>query len=240
LNPDEAVALGAAVQAGLKQRDIALKEIVLTDVCPYSLGIEVAESLPGGGHRTGIFAPIIERNTIVPASRAQFFSTVADGQVQIQVEVYQGESRLVSDNVKLGELNVPVPRKPRGEVGIECRFTYDISGLLEIDVYVPASDERHQLVILDEEDGMKAEEIERRRQELADLKVHPRDQDANRAALARAARCYEESLGEQRAAVGQWMSQFEVVLETQDPRAIEPAREALMKALDSVDGKVFL
>ena len=240
LNPDEAVALGAAVQAGLKERDAALNEIVLTDVCPYTLGVEVSEVVPGVGLRGGLFAPLIERNTIVPASRSKQFSTLTDGQSFVQINVYQGEARQVGDNIKLGELKVPVPPKRAGEVSLDCRFSYDVSGLLEIDVHVPLTDERHQLVILDDEEGMKREEVQQRRERLAALKVHPREQDANRAALSRAARCYEESLGDRRELVGRWMSQFEAVLERQDPREIETARDAFMKALDGVDGEVFL
>ena len=240
LNPDEAVALGAAVQAGLKQRDAALKEVVLTDVCPYTLGVEIAEMVRGAGLRGGIFAPIIERNTIVPASRSKQFTTLVDGQPYVKVDVYQGEARLVSDNVKLGQLNVPVPPRPAGEVAIDCRFSYDISGLLEIDVHVPMTDEHHQLVILDDSEGMSSEEVQRRRERLAALKMHPREEHANVAALARGARCFEEALGDERAMIGRWILQFEGTLERQIPREIEQARTALMKALDSIDGKVFL
>ena len=240
LNPDEAVALGAAIQAGLKARDVALREVVLTDVCPYTLGVEISESVDGRNLRSGIFAPIIERNTVVPASRSRTFSTMADGQTYVEFNVYQGEARLVKDNVHLGKLTVPVPRRRAGEVAIECRFSYDISGLLEVDVHVPLSGESFQLVIFDPEDAISATELEERRAALATLKVHPRDQDANRAALARAARCFEELLGEERSAVGRWISQFEAVLERQQAREIEMARSALLEALDTVDGKSFL
>jgi molecular chaperone HscC len=240
LNPDESVALGAAVQAGLKARDAALKEIVLTDVCPYTLGVEVSETVGGAGLRSGLFSPVIERNTVVPASRSKFFSTVHEGQTRVEINVYQGEARQVSENVHLGALTVPVPRRRAGEIGIECRFSYDISGLLEIDVHVPLTDERHQLVILDDKDSMSPAEVEQRRAELANLKVHPRDQDANRAALARASRCYEQLLGEERTLVGNWILQFESVLEGQDPREIDASRAAFLEALDTIDGKSYL
>jgi molecular chaperone HscC len=240
LNPDEAVALGAAIQAGLKARDSALREVVLTDVCPYTLGVEISESVDGRGVRSGIFAPIIERNTVVPASRSRVFGTLGDGPTWVEFNVYQGEARLVKDNVHLGKLAVPVPRRRAGEVAIECRFSYDISGLLEVDVHVPLSGESHQLVIFDPQDALSGAELEARRAALAALKVHPRDQDANRAALARAARCFEELLGEERQAVGRWISQFEAVLEGQEQREIDAARTALLKALDMLDGKSFL
>jgi molecular chaperone HscC len=240
LHPDEAIALGAAVQAGLKSRDAALKEIVLTDVCPYTLGIAISERLPGGDMRHGIFAPIIERNTLVPASRAKPFSTMQDGQAAIQVQVYQGEARHIGDNIHLGNLEVPVPRKPAGHVTIECRFSYDINGLLEVDVKVNDTGEQFQLVILDDKDSIAPKELEQRRQALQKLKIHPREQEANRAALSRGERCYEQALSNQREIIGQWISQFENVLAGQNSREINPAREAFLKALDSVEGQTFL
>ncbi|MGV3480625.1 MAG: Hsp70 family protein [Sphingobium sp.] len=239
LHPDHAVALGAAVQAGLKSRDAALDEIRLTDVCPFTLGVDVAER-DQTGIRTGLFAPIIERNTVIPASRSHWFSTMADGQRQVQFGIYQGEARLVAENVKLGEISVPVPPKPAGHVNVECRFSYDASGLLEVDVSIPDTGVTRQLVICDEEDKRSAKDLAKRREALAALKIHPRDDAANAAALARAARCYEGFLGETRNYVGRLISQFESVLERQDPRQIEEARVELEKLLDQIEGERFL
>jgi molecular chaperone HscC len=147
VNPDEAVALGSAVQAGLKARNAALKEVVLTDVCPHTIGVETGAMLPDGSLRSGLFTPVIERNTVVPASRMRAFSTVYDGQRQIEVKIYQGESRLVSDNVQLGALEIPVPPRRTGEITVECRFTYDVDGLLEVDVRIPQTGEKYQIAI---------------------------------------------------------------------------------------------
>ncbi|HEX8256398.1 MAG TPA: molecular chaperone HscC [Allosphingosinicella sp.] len=239
VNPDEAVALGAAVQAGLKARDAALREVVLTDVCPFSLGVETARDHGSGRYEDGIFTPIIERNTTVPASRSQMFSTMQANQLMVKVRVYQGESRSVVENVLIGELDVPVPRGPAGQ-GIECRFSYDINGLLEVDVSVPASNERRQLVIFDSETEMDEAELQRRREALAVLKVHPRDEEANRAVLARAERCWQDSLGDTRGYVDQIIGEFKAAVETQDPRTAERAREALSTALDGLEGASFL
>ncbi len=239
VHPDEAVALGAAIQAGLKSRDAALKEIAVTDVCPYTLGVETAQRLSNGALRTGIFVPIIERNITVPASREKTFSTLQDGQREVQFEIYQGESRNVADNIHLGKIKIPVPPKIAGEVRVDCRFTYDIDGLLEVDIYVPDTDERRQLVIVDE-DGPTDRDITRRRTVLQKLKRHPRDDDANRAALARAERCYEAFLGDKRQLVGGLIARFESILEGQDPRSIEHERKALLDGLDKLDGETFL
>ena len=98
LNPDEIVALGAGVQAGLKMKNSELKEIVLTDVCPYTLGIEVSERI-GRDHKPGFYLPIIERNTIVPVSRSEIVNCIQDNQREMHVRIFQGESRLVKDNI---------------------------------------------------------------------------------------------------------------------------------------------
>lgn len=239
VDPDEAVARGAAIQAALKARDAALDEIVLTDVCPYSLGIAVAAELPGVGMRDGVFAPILERNTTVPASREQVFFTVANDQPIIAVKVYQGESRLVSENVFLGSVEIAVPPRPAGEVRLNCRFSYDINGLLEVDLLVPETGERRELVIADD-DVMGSDDFAERRARLADLKVHPRDDQANLATIARAARCFEALLGDERTLVGSWISRFEAVVESQDRRLIEHHRKELDQALDRIDGQVVL
>ncbi|MDR3507222.1 MAG: molecular chaperone HscC [Caulobacteraceae bacterium] len=238
VHPDEAVAIGAAVQAGLKARDVALKEVVMTDVCPYTLGVDTMERGAKGVVRAGIFSPIIERNTVIPASRISSFVTVQDNQSHVNFRIYQGESRLVSDNVLLGQIKVSVPPAPAGHVGVDVRFTYDINGLLEVDVHVPKTGERRELVIVDDE-TMSPAELERRRASLAQLKQHPRENDANRHALARGARCYEAFLGERREFVARCLAAFEAVLDGQDPRAVEHAREALLKQLDHLEGETW-
>ncbi len=239
VHPDEAVAMGAAIQAGLKARDAALKEIVVTDVCPFSLGVDVGERLEDGQIRQGIFSPILERNTTVPASRVQVYSTLQDGQTVIELNVYQGESRYVADNIHLGMLSMPVPPRRAGEIHVECRFTYDINGLLEVDVHTPATGNRQNLVIVDE-DAPKGEDLARQRKALEALKIHPRDNVINRALMARAGRCFESQLGHQRQFVGDLMAQFETILDRQDPHEIEKARAALVIQLDMIEGETFL
>jgi molecular chaperone HscC len=238
LHPDHAVALGAAVQAGLKARDAALDEVRLTDVCPFALGVDMIERDRGGGIRHDVFQPIIERNTVVPASRVHAFQTVADNQRAIQFNIYQGESRKASDNVHLDKIEVPVPPRPAGEVQAQVRFSYDASGLLEVDITVPATAQSYAFTI-SEGDG-SAGDLEHRREALAKLKVHPRDEAANAAAMARAERCYEAFLGDRRQHIGQMILTFQAVLDAQEPHAIHDARESLEQALDQLEGERFL
>lgn len=231
LDPDEAVALGAAVQAGLKMRDAALEEVVMTDVSPYSLGIGISRQIGPNQYSHGHYLPIIERNTPVPVSRTENVATIADYQKELLVQVYQGESRMVDGNIYLGKISFPVPPKKAGQISIDIRFTYDISGVLEVEAHVLETKEKHKIVITENAGVMTQEEIEQRFAELADLKIHPRDQIENRTLLARADRMYELSLGDVRNYLGEQINFFQAALESQDPRRVGEARSALEKVL---------
>jgi molecular chaperone HscC len=235
LDPDDVVARGAAIQAGLKADDAALAEMVMTDVCPYTLGIETAEPVGPRRLQQGIYSPIIERNTTIPTSRSMTVQTIHDYQSQVTVRVFQGESRWVKDNILLGRLEIPVPRKKAGEVALDVRFTYDANGLLECEVTLPDQPEaRHRLVLRDNAGAMSDEEVEQRLRELAELKIHPRDRQVNRELLARAERMYEEALGDLREAIGQEIAAFADALDSQEPRRVDVARERLEKLLGGV------
>jgi len=240
VDPDQAVALGAAVQAGLRSKDVDLQEIRLTDVCPFTLGVETAERDQAGRLHSGLFSPIIERNTVIPASRIHSFSTTHANQSLVDIAVYQGEARNVSANVLLGRLRVPVPPRATTSVRVDCRFSYDTSGLLEVDVTVPETGVARQLVICDDSEAPDSAAIAARREALAALKIHPRDDAANSALLARAGRCYESFVGERRDMIGQLLLAFQAVLEGQDPRKIEEARREVELRLDALEGERFL
>jgi molecular chaperone HscC len=240
VHPDHAVALGAAVQAGLLGKDAALDEVRLTDVCPFTLGVDTSEYDHMGRLHTGLFSPIIDRNTPIPASRVSSFGTIRDNQTEVEFRIYQGEARLVEGNVLLGNIRVPVPPRPQGQVGVECRFSYDSSGLLEVDVSVPETGITRSAVIVDQDDMMSASELARRQEALAKLKVHPRDEAENAAVMARAQRCYEGFTAERRDHVGRCILAFEAVLAKQDPRLIDEGREILVRQLDELEGERYL
>ncbi|WDA42065.1 Hsp70 family protein [Erythrobacter sp. BLCC-B19] len=235
VHPDHAVALGAAIQAGLLSGGDGLEEIRITDVAPFTLGVNTATRDAHGRFHDDIFAPIIERNTPVPVSRIERFFTLGDNQRKVLFAIYQGEARDVKKNVKLGELEVPVPPRPAGEVGVDVRFTYDTSGLLEVDVEVPVTGLKRNLVIVDEDDRRSQKDIEARRKALDKLKVHPRDEAENVAMLARAERAYEGFTGPVRDYIGQALTEFQGALDKQDPRIIADARDALGGLLDQIE-----
>ena len=238
INPDEVVALGAAVQAGLKMQDAALDEVVMTDVTPFTMGISVSESHHGQVIASGLYLPIIERNTTIPVSRSKSVVTLQDNQRVVTVGVYQGEARLVADNISLGELKVNVPPGRAGEQSIDVRFTYDTSGLLEVEATVKSSGTKHRLV-LEGHAGADRADIEKRLAALAHLKIHPAEQAENRAVMARAERLFEERLGDDRLAVAQWIDRFRLILSGQDPAEIEAFRTRLVEWLDTMDVSFF-
>jgi molecular chaperone HscC len=239
VNPDEVVARGAAVQAGLKMRDAALDDVVMTDVAPFTLGTAVADARDGQIVASGLFLPIIERNTTIPVSRSSRVVTLVDGQQTVKVPVFQGEARLVQDNIPLGELEVSVPRGPAGKEAIDIRFTYDTSGLLEVEARVVSTGIVKRLVIEGQPGSLTPAEIAGRLEALAALKIHPRDLDENRAVLARAERLYAERLGEERAAIGKLIDEFRFLLDRQEPGAIEAFRTRLVEWLDTIDVSFF-
>ncbi|MCS6913933.1 MAG: Hsp70 family protein [Myxococcota bacterium] len=148
VNPDEAIALGAAIQAGLKSGSLDISRgIMITDVCPFTLGVEVVGNT-GFQKMSGMFSPIIPRNSTIPISRTEIYSTTTDGQQVVDIKVYQGESRLVKNNVFLGAYSVHgVPPGPAGAEKISITFTYDINGILNVKTRILSTNKEETLRI---------------------------------------------------------------------------------------------
>lgn len=231
INPDEAVALGAAIQGAMKERNEAVKELILTDVCPFTLGTEVTIDREDGSKEGGHYHPIIERNTVIPASRTDTFYTSYDNQRKLRVDVLQGESRFAKNNLYLGEIVVNVPAAKAGVEGIDVTYTYDVNSLLEVQVRVLSTGEMKKQVFKNQSVNMTDEEIEKRFEEIGFLKIHPRDQEENRLLLFKGERLYEESLGVDRVVIDMNMQEFENALNTRDENIIKNARKKFMKFL---------
>lgn len=226
LDPDRAIALGAAVQAALCADDQAVRDMVLTDVCPHTLGVMIAKEWAPGRIQPGFFSPIIERNTTVPVSRVQPYSTLHPEQDGIVIEIFQGENRLTADNARLGELRVhglaarPGQERP-GE--IEVRFTYDMNGILEVEVHVLETGAKHTHVIESRPGALTPAQLAEAIRRMAPLKRHPRDLPPNRARLERARRLWADLSGHAREALNGHLDDFEAALESQEPERIATA-----------------
>ena len=236
IDPDLVVAMGAAVQAALKQRNQALRDTVLTDVCPFSLGIETAHRMEQG-HKSGFFSVLIPRNTIIPASRVDRFFTIDDNQTDLRVAVYQGEQRLVKNNIAIGELTVRLPKAKAGEEAVDIRFTYDINGILEVQVDVVSTGARETLVIQNATHNLDDEELARLLKNMEGLKFHPREDSANIAVMNEAERMWAEALGEERDYIEQIIQYLDNALDSQDPRRAEEARGVVASKLEELKAR---
>lgn len=150
INPDEAVALGAAVQAGLKSGILSKSGLIVTDVAPFSMGIAIMKEWKSFALKPGGFSVIIPRNTTIPVTRSEKFTTSYDGQTTVSIEVYQGEHEWVRNNYKLGEFLLEgIPPKDEGQEIIEVKFKYNINGILEVQAKCVSNEKEMTVTIQD-------------------------------------------------------------------------------------------
>ncbi len=235
MNPDETVALGAAIQGAMKERQDGIKEVILTDVCPFTLGTEVVREYGREQFEDGVFLPIIERNTVIPASRTETLYTVRDEQTKIRVHILQGESRFAVNNLSLGELLIDIPANKAGKESVEVTYTYDINSILEVEVKVNSTGKKLRQVFKDRDVDLSDAEIEERLETLSYLKIHPRDKEENKFLLLRGERIYEESLGMKRVQVERVLRNFEQALNTYDAAKIAETKKELIQFLEELD-----
>ena len=161
VNPDEVVSLGAAIQGGIIAGDV--KDVVLLDVTPLSLCIET---------EGGIMTVLVERNTTIPTTKTETFSTAADNQPAVTVRVFQGERKMATDNRMLDEFNLDgIPAAPRGTPQIEVKFDIDVNGILSVSASDKATGKQHSVQIK-QSSGLSEEEIDRMRK---DAEAHAED-----------------------------------------------------------------
>ncbi|MFA5937464.1 MAG: molecular chaperone DnaK [Candidatus Paceibacterota bacterium] len=166
INPDEVVALGAAVQAGVLAGDV--RDVLLLDVIPLSLGIETLG---------GVATKLIERNTTIPASKSQVFSTAADNQTSVEIHIVQGERPMASDNKSLGRFILDgIPPAPRGIPQVEVTFDIDVNGILNVKAMDKAS-QKAQSIKIEASSGLKEEDIKKMQQ---DAEIHAEEDKKKR------------------------------------------------------------
>lgn len=216
---DKVVAYGAGVYAGIRQRKEEIRDLLLTDVCPFTLGIGVNNR---ANRDKNILNPMIERNSTLPASRKDRFFTVYDYQKEIKIRIYQGEEYYVDDDVLLGELSIEVALRPAGQAWVDVQFTYDINGILHVAVENEMG-ERRQILLANQ--TLSEEELERYAREMEKIMLPPLQQPENQKMLACLLEYYEKSTGRRRETIGALTGRILAGLASGRKKEVRNARE---------------
>ena len=224
INPDEVVAIGASIQAALIKEDKAVDDIVMTDVCPFTLGIEIVKSF-NGRHEDGYYLPIIHRNTTIPVSKEEIISTLHPNQNNCSIVVYQGEHRKVKQNIKLGELEVQaIPKGPAGQE-INVRFSFDVNGILEVEALIPETKKKFKTVLTNHVKSLNKSEIDDALKKLQKIKFYPRDKEENKRLLLFCEQLVGELNKHQREEFEVILDQFEFAMNASNKELFESTKE---------------
>ena len=243
VNPDEVVAMGAAIQGGILKGEV--KDVLLLDVTPLTLGIETLG---------GVLTPLIERNTTIPTKKSQVFSTAADNQPAVTIAIFQGDRKMARDNKALGNFNLDgIPPAPRGVPQIEVTFDIDANGILNVSAK-DLGTQKEQKITITAAGGLSKEEIEKMRKDAEahaaeDEKRHAEVEDRNKAdGLAfQVEKTLKDSgdkiAAEKKAPVEAALKELKDLLAKQNPPApiadIKAKQEALMKAMEPVAQEMY-
>ena len=230
VNPDTAIAEGAAIYAAMKNKD--LKDVVLTDICPFTLGIAVNNDILKDGSM--MMSSIIPRNSTLPSSITKPYNAASNNQVRVKLHVYQGENIHPEKNLYLGSIEMDCPPTRLNSKICDVKMTYDINGILIVDA-ITTDGNVVTKAFRSNSNVLSSEEIEKMRSKMeASILVSPED-EKYRVLIARAERVYEESFAEQRMLITNYLMVFRANLERRDPIKVKESYKQLSDLLDKLE-----
>ena len=230
VDPDTAIAEGAAIYAAMKNRD--LKDVILTDICPFTLGIAVNNDILNDGSK--IMSSIIPRNNTLPSSIMRPYCASGENQTEIRIEIYQGENIHPDKNLFIGELDLTCPPTKRGAKICDVKMTYDINSILIVDV-ITADGAIATKAFRSNSSVLTEEEISAIREKMESAMLVSPEDEKYKALIARAERVYEESYNEQRDLITGVLMAFKAQLDRRDPIKVREAYNALSDLLDRLE-----
>lgn len=228
-NPDESIAMGVGIASAIKERKGEIRDVILADICPFSLGTAIYD---------GTFSPIIQRNETLPCKRSKYYVTVNNNQTSFDFPIYQGENLIASENLLLGNMRVDgLPKAPKGAVGVDVTFMYDINGIL--DIKIQGSNQNLHKVILNKNMVLSKEELDKRLEELTKMTLHPLELEENKLLIEKAQRLYQESNPETRDYIASMVRYFKELANTGKEREIHEQYVKLAVLLEAIERQNF-
>jgi molecular chaperone HscC len=229
-NPDEIVCRGAGCAAGIQQRSDGAKDLILTDICPFTLGVKI---------QGDIMSPIIHRNEVLPCSRTETYSTVRDRQTELRFAIYQGEFHQASKNKLLHTINLKIPPKPAGEVFVHVTFAYDINGIFAIELNSPYIENAVREEIMNTI-GLSEEEIARRKARLEALRYEQGHYNLRmEMVINHAERLYAECNREQQEYLARYLDTLRHYLALGDTASAKGVADKLNALIEFIEKNMF-
>ena len=229
-SPDESIAAGVGIAAAIKERAGDVKDMILTDICPFSLGTAIYD---------GSFSPVIERNDTLPCSRTREYVTVENYQTKMTFPIYQGDNMIARENLLLGTMEVAdLPAAPHGQVMARVTFMYDINGIL--DIRIVSGEQALHKVIMNKKMGLSEAELEERLEKLRQMTLSSMEDENVRYLQEKAQRLYQECTPNVRAYIAEQLARFRnIIMYERSPRARREACVQFSIYLTAVERNKF-
>lgn len=230
--PDLLIARGIGIYTGIKERNEELKDILMTDVCPFSLGTEIVGDVPGG---PGKMSMLIERNSILPCRAVGKYATAYDYQDKLHFGIFQGENYNPEQNLKLGDLTIPVPRAPKWQESATVTFAYDINGILDVSVVSNSTGEKVNATFVSGYRQLTEKQLAVKKARMEAMSFLSREEEERKAIMAMAERLYAQTSGDLRGYIEQAIALYNHAWNSKSPIRIRKWGSEVMQRLLAIE-----